>query len=162
MIKLERTSESSSELLKNLYSMYLHDLSSYTSSLQINSQGIFEFDGFDFFWKKEGIQPYFIMYDEKIVGFLLLLSASFTKDRIDYSINDFFILKGYRGKEVARRAVEACFKECKGIYYISQLKANKQAVSFWRKTYQILNLAYKEYEDVVDDEAVIIQEVIVK
>lgn len=161
-VDLQSVPITSKELLRNLYSLYLHDLSAYSASLHTNEKGVFEFEGFEKFWDTEGLEPFFIKYDRKVVGFILLVSSPLTKKGIDYMINDFFVLNAYRGKGVAKQAVKNCFTYYKGHFYISQLKDNDRAISFWKKAYEKLNIEYKEYNDVKDDEQIVVQEAIIK
>ena len=120
-------------VLRNLYSLYLHDLSAYTDGLEVSEDGSFEFDSFSLIWEKEGITPYFITADEKLAGFVLILEAPFTT-KVDKVINDFFILNTFRRKGVATAAVSEIFAQNKGSYYISQLVENETAVHFWKKS----------------------------
>jgi predicted acetyltransferase len=143
-------------LLKNLYSLYLHDLSAYSHSLKPNAEGAFEFDSFDKIWEKEGINPYLLKMDNEIIGFSLLLEAPFTK-KVDFCINDFFIYNRYRGKGFSEEAVQVIFQEKQGSYYVSQLKENKRAVGFWKKMYEKFHIAYEESLELEDGEEVIYQ-----
>jgi len=147
-------------ILRNLYSLYLHDLSAYAKGLQVSEDGSFEFDSFDLIWEKEGLVPYLIHSEGQLAGFILLLEAPITK-RVDKVINDFFILNPYRGKGVAKAAAAKIFEEHKGSYYISQLKENQPAVRFWRKIYQQLELDVQEYTEDQEGEEVVYQTFVV-
>jgi predicted acetyltransferase len=155
-IVLEKIELEKKHILRNLYSLYLHDLSAYAKGLQVSEDGSFEFDSFDLIWEKEGLVPYLIHSDGQVAGFILLLEAPFTK-RVDKVINDFFILNPYRGKGVAKAAAAKIFEEHKGSYYISQLKENQPAVHFWRKIYQQLELDVQEYTENQEGEEVVYQ-----
>jgi predicted acetyltransferase len=155
-IVLEKIELEKKHILRNLYSLYLHDLSAYAKGLQVSEDGSFEFDSFDLIWEKEGLVPYLIHSEGQLAGFILLLEAPFTK-RVDKVINDFFILNPYRGKGVAKAAAAKIFEEHKGSYYISQLKENQPAVHFWRKIYQQLELDVQEYTENQEGEEVVYQ-----
>ncbi|GAA3319771.1 hypothetical protein GCM10020331_028040 [Ectobacillus funiculus] len=45
--------------LRNLYSLYLYDLSEFSYSLSLNADGLYEFEGFDKVIEREELQPYF-------------------------------------------------------------------------------------------------------
>lgn len=143
-------------LLKNLYSFYIHDLSAFSNTLKPNAEGAFEFDAFEKIWERDGINPYLIKNDDTLIGFCLLLEPPFTK-KVDYCINDFFIYSHFRGKGFAEEAVKMIFQEKKGSYYVSQLKNNKRAVSFWKKMYEKFHLAYEESMEIEEGEEVIYQ-----
>ncbi|MCM3574967.1 GNAT family N-acetyltransferase [Mesobacillus subterraneus] len=149
------------EVLHNLYSLYLHDLSAYTEGLQISDSGRFEFDSFSLVWEKEGVTPYFIIAGGKLAGFVLILEAPFTS-KVDKVINDFFILHPYRGKGVAKAAVAEIFSQNKGSFYISQLVENKPAVRFWNKIYQQHGIEFEEHTEVQDGEEVVYQTFVVR
>lgn len=153
---LEKIVADKKEILRNLYSLYLHDLSAFTDGLQVGEDGSFEFDSFSLIWEKEGITPYFIKVDEKLAGFVLILEAPFTT-KVDKVINDFFILNPFRGTGAAQAAVSEIFAQNKGSYYISQLVKNQTAVHFWKKVYQQEGIAFEEQSEVEDGEEVVYQ-----
>ena len=159
-VNLEKIKPDKKEVLRNLYSLYLHDLSAYTEGLQINDSGSYEFDSFSLIWEKEGITPSFIKVDEKLAGFGLILEAPVTT-KVDKVINDFFILNPVRGKGVAKAAVAEIFSQNKGSYYISQLVQNKPAVRFWNKIYQQHGIEFEEHTEVQDGEEVVYQTFVV-
>lgn len=156
-ITLREVQENEKNILGNLYSFYLHDLSKFTSHIQINKYGFFEFEDLHTFWTTDGISPYFIKYEENIVGFILLLERPFLKKENDFSINDIFILNQYKGRNIGIQAVEALFKIKKGEYYIIELINNTPAVSFWKKIYNKLNIDFHEKQQIIDDELCLVQ-----
>ncbi|MBS8265464.1 GNAT family N-acetyltransferase [Mesobacillus boroniphilus] len=158
---LEKIGPDKKEILRNLYSLYLHDLSNYTKGLQISEDGSFEFDSFSLIWEKDGVTPYFMIVDEKLAGFVLILEAPFTT-KVDKVINDFFILNPFRGKGVAKAAVSEIFAHNKGSYYISQLIKNQTAVHFWKKVYQQEGIAFVEQSEVQDGEEVVYQTFVIR
>ncbi|AST93491.1 MULTISPECIES: GNAT family N-acetyltransferase [Sutcliffiella] len=160
-ITLHEVLQSEKDVLRNFYSLYLHDLSKFTSTLEISEEGYFEFDGFEKFWEVEGIVPYFIKLEERIIGFILLLERPFLKALNDFGINDIFILNKYKGKGLGREAVKQLFKEKPGKYFVMELIDNQPAVSFWKKLYSELDIQYEEKEDHIDDEPCLIQTFVV-
>ncbi|MEH6941965.1 GNAT family N-acetyltransferase [Bacillus sp. JJ722] len=154
---LQLVHENDKEILLNLYSLYLHDLSKYTNSIDLGPDGVFHFDGSDLFWETEGITPYFIKYENSIVGFLLLIERPFLKNESDYGINDIFILNKFRGKGLGKKVLEILFKEKHGEYFVIELVENVPAVSFWKKVYRQFNIEFVEREELIDDEPCLIQ-----
>ncbi|WP_346779378.1 hypothetical protein [Paenibacillus brevis] len=54
---------------------------------------------FDIWWSKQSILfPYLIRVDEIPVGFALVASPPYTPHGSDFYINEFFILRSYRGR----------------------------------------------------------------
>lgn len=97
-LTLQVANKKDSHILCNLYSLYLHDLSKFTNSLDLGKDGSFHFDALDSFWDVEGLSPYFIKHKENIIGFLLLSERPFLKRDSDFGVNDIFILNKFRGK----------------------------------------------------------------
>ncbi|RHW40272.1 GNAT family N-acetyltransferase [Neobacillus notoginsengisoli] len=156
-VYLNKTGPEDATILKNMYALYLHDLSAYSNSLEETPDGTYEFDSFSVFWSKQGVNPYFIMVGEERAGFLLLLEPPFTKN-INYVVNDFFLYNRFRGKGVAAKAVEQLFEQKKGSYFVGQLSGNDRAIAFWRKAYIQNGIHYEEYEDEEEGESIICQE----
>ncbi|PKF85957.1 GNAT family N-acetyltransferase [Bacillus sp. BA3] len=151
-VSINPISKDEKHILQNLYSLYLHDLSEFTDGLDISTDGSFEL-----IWKKEGLTPYFLKKDMKIVGFLLLLERPFLNKDYDYSINDIFILKKYRRKGAAISLLKELFKQKKGSYFVVQLAKNIPAVIFWRKIFSELNIDFEEKKKIVDNEECLVQ-----
>ncbi|MCC2249390.1 GNAT family N-acetyltransferase [Virgibacillus sp. AGTR] len=157
MVSLSLTPQEEKQILYNLYSLYLHDLSSFTNDLDISENGSFAYDSFDLIWETDGLAPYFLKDREKIVGFLLLLERPFLKKGYDYSINDIFMLRKFRGKGITILLLKELFKQKRGKYVVAELAKNKPAVSFWRKAYQKLNINFEEKKQVIDNEICFVQ-----
>ncbi|RRN70238.1 GNAT family N-acetyltransferase [Peribacillus simplex] len=156
-VSLIPISKDKKHILQNLYSLYLYDLSEYTGSLEVSSNGSFEFDSFDLIWEREGLSPYLLKKDTTIVGFLLLLERPFLEKDYDYSINDIFMLKKYRRKGITITLLKELFEQKKGKYYVLELISNKPAILFWKNVYSKLNIAFEEKKQNVDNEECLIQ-----
>lgn len=156
-VTIREVKEGDKTILRNLFSLYLHDLSSYTTMLDIGEDGSFEYGGFDRFWQVGGISPYFIQWDDRIIGFILLLERPFLKKEHDYAVSDIFILNKYKGKGLGKKAIRTLFQEKKGKYYVIELMENKPAVIFWKKLYRELNIHFEERQEIIDDETCLVQ-----
>ena len=154
---LKEVQESESHILRNLYSLYLHDLSKFTTNINIGKDGFFEYDDLNTFWKVNGITPFFIEVNDCIIGFLLLLERPFLKKENDFGINDIFILNKYKGKGLGKQAVGNLFLKKPGKYFVVELVQNIPAVSFWKKIYNDLDIVYQERKEIIDDESCLIQ-----
>ncbi|MFJ8526867.1 GNAT family N-acetyltransferase [Bacillus sp. NPDC094106] len=156
-VTLEAVSTKQLEILKNFYALYLHDLSEFSPTLHPNENGFFEFDAFELICTREELIPYFIQYEEKYIGFILFAKVPFTAPKTDFCINDFFLLKPYRGKQIADQAILEIFKQHMGTYYVAQLKSNSRAVAFWKKFYQKNEIEYQEIEKMDEDDLCLTQ-----
>ncbi|MGM1048120.1 MAG: GNAT family N-acetyltransferase [Bacillota bacterium] len=137
------------EILKNLMTLYLHDLSEFSNDIDINQdKGLFEFDVFELFFEKEGLTPFFIVYENNIIGFILLQSGPYSnQEYADFVLNSFFILKKYRRRGLGREACKAFFNLYPGRYAVGQLLNNKPAVLYWKNVYKSLNIEFYEKEE---------------
>jgi predicted acetyltransferase len=156
-VQLQAATKSDQEILYNLYSLYLHDLSRYTANLNIDTNGSFKFDLFDSLWETEGLSPYFIYHGPSLIGFVLIVERPFLKKAYDYSINDIFILNQYRGKGYALEAIKELFQQNKGKYFVIELANNTPAIEFWKIAYRKLDISFLEREESIDGDAVFIQ-----
>jgi predicted acetyltransferase len=156
-VTLKQVLESEKSILRNLYSLYLHDLSRFTSMIDTGADGFFEYESLDKFWEVDGLSPYFIKLDDGIIGFILLLERPFLKKENDFGVNDIFVLNKYKGKGIGKQAIVNLFRKKKGKYFVIELIENKPAVSFWKKLYTDLNIQYEERQDLIEDEQCLIQ-----
>lgn len=156
-ITLQKALVEDRTILENLYSLYLHDLSFYSNSIEVSPNGSFIYDDMSMIWNEEGVVPYFIKREEKLAGFILLLERPFLKKTSDYSINDIFILNPYRGKGLGQEVLNTLFEQKKGRYFVVELERNKPAVIFWKKVFERLGISYDERKELVDDEPCLIQ-----
>ncbi|QWH11065.1 GNAT family N-acetyltransferase [Bacillus mycoides] len=157
VVALQRVQESEKEILRNLYALYLHDLSKFTVNIKIGADGFFEYEDLHMLWKNDGITPYFIKMDHSIVGFLLLLERPFLKKENDFGINDIFILNQYKGKGIGKQVIENLLEEKRGQYFVIELIKNVPAVTFWKKVYRELNIKFDERKQIIDDEECLVQ-----
>ena len=161
-LSLQAVLEVEKSILKNLYSLYLHDLSNFTSQLDIGEGGNFEYDGVDGFWETDGLFPYFILLEKNIIGFMLIVERPFLKRDYDFGVNDLFILNKYKGKGLGRQAIQELFRTKKGKCFVIELIENKPAVIFWKSIYNGLNIQFEERQELVDDEQCYIQTFIIE
>ena len=156
-LDLQPVVEKEQVLLRNLYSLYLHDLSRFSSNLTIGEDGFFHYEDLELFWSTEGISPYFIKLDDQVIGFLLLLERPYlTKDN-DFGINDLFILNPYKGKGFGRGALKKLFNEKRGKYFVIELRENEPAILFWKKVFKDFEIDFDERSQLVDGEDCFIQ-----
>jgi predicted acetyltransferase len=159
MMRITKVEQDGKEILKNLMTLFLHDLSEFNSNLTMNpTNGLFEFDVFEWFFEKEGLTPFFIHVEDRIIGFILLQSGPFSNQEFaDYVLNSFFILKKYRRKGLGRAACQLFFEQFPGRYAISQILTNTPAILFWRNLYQSLDIEFNEKEEIEEGLKVVYQ-----
>ncbi|SDG49693.1 Predicted acetyltransferase [Fontibacillus panacisegetis] len=133
-------------IINNLYPLYLHDLSEIWG-WQPNTYGVFEADEiltlteqnnvFDIWWSKPTILcPYLIRANEVPVGFALVATPPYTPHGSNFYMNEFFILRSFRGRGVAEVAAIQVFNSHRGTWELQTNPGenNRRAQSFWRRT----------------------------
>lgn len=146
------------ELLRNFLALYLHDLSEYTERLDINRQGFFDYRDLDKYFYRKFLIPLLYQVNRQPAGFILLDQKPYTPKNIDYFINEFFILKKYRRKGIAKMVIKELFTIYPGRYLVLQLSSNLPAINFWHKVYEENGLQYTETIEELDGEECLSQE----
>lgn len=144
-VKISLTDEST-KFINNLYPLYLHDLSEIWG-WKPNQYGVYEDDDtltlsdqnkvFDIWWTKPSVLfPYLIRVDNIPAGFALVATPPYTPHGSDYYMNEFFILRPYRGMGVAQAAAVQVFHNHRSSWELqtNPTEKNTRAQSFWRKT----------------------------
>ncbi len=146
-IEIELSTKDTAYIIKNLYPLYLHDLSGHYGNLP-NRHGVFEdtdevktlgeqYDIQNIWWEKPGVlYPYLVCVDERPAGFVLIATPPYCNQGIDYFVNEFFLLQPYRGKGIAGRTAHQVFDQHRGKWelFTNHLEANIAGKKFWRKT----------------------------
>jgi aminoglycoside 6'-N-acetyltransferase I len=146
-IDVKLTDKNDAYIIKNLYPLYLHDLSGHHGTFP-NCHGIYE-DTDDFitlqdqyvvqnvWWEKPGcLFPFLILVDGRPAGFDLIATSPHCNKDIDFFVNDFFLLQPYRGRGIAEIAATKVFDQFKGKWELFTNPADKNigAQQYWRKT----------------------------
>lgn len=133
-------------IINNLYPLYLHDLSEIWNRLP-NKFGVFDEDDlrtleeqkavFDIWWEKPSILfPYLISVNSIPAGFGLVARPPYTPDQADFYLNEFFIVRSFRGKGVGEQAAQQLFNRYHGQWQLhtNPTARNTHSTAFWRKT----------------------------
>lgn len=143
-VKIEKVDYENKQVLKNIYQLYLHDLSQYNYE-DIDTKGLYDVNFLDLFWEKEGLSAFFIKLNEKLIGLILLQSGKYAPPSgEDYYISEFFILKKYRRNGIGKKAVGILFDMFPGKYLLGQMPNNNPAIKFWKSVYLQLELDFIE------------------
>ncbi|WP_430157929.1 GNAT family N-acetyltransferase [Paenibacillus algorifonticola] len=135
-------------IINNIYPLYLHDLSEVWKH-KINRYGVFENDDtrtlteqnrvFDIWWEHPNVLfPYLITVDHLPAGLAFVATPPFTPcpPSIHYYMNEFFLLRNYRGKGIGEEAFRQIIKKMPGNWELqtNPTDRNERAKHFWRKT----------------------------
>ncbi|MDF2543790.1 MAG: hypothetical protein K0S47_3508 [Herbinix sp.] len=145
-IEIKLADDTSSYIIKNMYPLYLHDLSELHGTLP-NQHGIFEdgdvktlADQYDIqqpWFEHPGVLfPYLIMVDDIPAGFCLVATGRFVPPGSEIYIYETFLLKPFRGKSISYQAVIDIFNRHRGewMLYTNATENNYRAQLFWCKT----------------------------
>lgn len=147
-ITLENVQEKGKEMIKNLFQFYLHDLSEFAETLNVNSQGKFENSDVDTFFDMENAISMTININDEVVGFIFMIKGK----TVDYIINEIFILRKHRSKGIGKIVINKLFELYPGKYGLAILAKNKLAIRFWNSVYDEHNIDYEENEAIYDKE----------
>lgn len=152
--------DKNANIIKNLYPLYLHDLSEIYGNFP-NGYGIYEDkpiktleEQYDlqniWFQKPEILFPFIIIADNKPAGFALVATGEYAPKDTKYYLHEFFLIRPYRGKNIAEIGARQVFDKFQGKWqvYTNPTSSNKKAQSFWNKT--INNYTSGNFEKVVD------------
>lgn len=136
LVEVAEASAAERAFIRNVYPLYLHDLSPFTEFYEIDEQGVF-FPDYLPDWldtKSPLVHPMLIRAERRPAGFAFVGQAPYphmTPGR-DFRMCEFFVLSRYRRAGVGLRAAHACFDRFRGVWEVSELPANVGAVRFWR------------------------------
>ena len=146
-IEIKLADKNDGFIIKNMYPLYLHDLSGIHNILP-NKYGIFEEDEnirtlqqqYDiqeiWFQDPKLLFPYLIIADGIPAGFCLIGSGKYVPKEVDYYVYETFLLSVFRGKSISYKAIKEIFSRHKGkwMLYTHSTDNNKRAQNFWHKT----------------------------
>ncbi|MCM3783511.1 hypothetical protein M3231_11035 [Neobacillus mesonae] len=146
-LNVELTSIENSYIIKNLYPLYLYDLSQHYERYP-NSYGIYEdtddyktlmdqYDVQNIWWEKPDILfPFLIQVDSIPAGFILIATPPHCSPGIDFFVNEFFLLQPFRGRGIAEAAAVKVFDRFRGNWelFTNPSERNMVGQKFWRKT----------------------------
>ncbi len=135
-IRVERPVTAGQEdLLRSMYSLYLHDLSEFTDFYQLDGGGEWTPDYLPTWRDRDNpaVRPYLIWLDDRPVGLALVGAKPFPymSADVDYRMSEFFIMRGCRRGGVGRAAAQHVFAMLPGTWEIVQLPDNRAATAFW-------------------------------
>lgn len=145
-VEINRITKDFEELFFNFYNLYLYDLSEYTGE-DPQANGKFDPTNTYLYLEREELQPYWIWSGGRPVGFILVCAPPYVDEGVDFTVQELFLLKKYRGKGIANQAVEIVLGKLNGKIGVSQLEANKPAVRFWQKFYREHQIEFTEEQE---------------
>ncbi|MFF2092234.1 GNAT family N-acetyltransferase [Paenibacillus sp. NPDC058174] len=150
-IEVRLTDKNDAYIIKNMYPLYLHDLSGHYGLVPghtPNKHGIYEdsdhyitlndqYQVQNIWWEHpNALFPYLIAADNRPAGFALIAAPPYCPPGADYFVNDFFMLQPFRGNGHAQIAITSLFQRFTGQWelYTNPSEKNGVGQSFWRRT----------------------------
>ncbi|WP_314591635.1 GNAT family N-acetyltransferase [Paenibacillus terrigena] len=137
-------------LLHQLIQLYRYDSSEFDGHA-LTSHGLYLYKYLDHQWTDEYRRPLIFRVDGELAGFALV-ALGVPKEFVKLSeadatntINDFFIMRKFRGKGYGKQAAFAIFDQFPGSWEVRQTAANLPANRFWNRVIgEYTNGAYIE------------------
>ncbi|MFC1736381.1 GNAT family N-acetyltransferase [Candidatus Hydrogenedentota bacterium] len=145
-VELKPSNNEDAHIIKNLYPLYLHDISEFDGNTPNRHGLIGEDDSVttlarqgeaqDNWWQNpEALFPYLILVGGCPAGFNLIATNPCLPQGIeaDFEVHEFFLVHAYRGKGVAEQAAIEGFDRHRGKWEVVTCPAHERAIAFWRK-----------------------------
>lgn len=145
-VDLKLTDDAEARIIKNLWPLYVHDISEFDGSTP-NPHGLNLEDDrvatlaeqgetLGAWWKDPGsLFPYLILADSRPAGFNLIAAPPHIPEgiRADFVVHEFFVMHAFRGDSVSERAAIDGFERHRGRWEIVTYPNHPRAIAFWRR-----------------------------
>jgi predicted acetyltransferase len=127
-VEAVRVGDEARPVVEQLIQLCLHDMTDF-NPFPIGEDGRYEYDHLDRFWR----YPYLIRADGELAGFALVIDeCPVTSTRPCRFMAEFFVLRPYRRRGVAREAAGAIVARHPGPWHVGVIERNETAAAFWR------------------------------
>lgn len=130
MIRLQNVREEDKALFWNINQKYLYEMTSYYPD-EMDQQGNYHYGYFDAYFSDPERKAFFILHDEKMIGFVMLNPYSAIGHHPDYTIAEFTIFPSYRRKHYAFDAAKLILSNYRGQWEIKYNEKNLGAKNLW-------------------------------
>ena len=142
MISVERVGVERETILRNLYQLYIHDMSEWLG-FAAQPDGRFAFDTGPL-WRSD-VAVYLARVDGALAGFGVTQPANpWLPSRTGRDVKDLFVLRRHRRQGVARALACRLWDDRPGAWLIRVLAANQPAVPFWRAAVRVYCQTHQE------------------
>nr|AYM54405.1 hypothetical protein [Phaselicystis flava] len=135
-IEITRATGDEATLLRNLYPLYLHDLTEFSDFYSIDDRGVWQPDYLDFWLSgRPDTHPLILRAEGRPIGFACVGQAPFPfmSPERDFHLSEFFVLRKHRRRGLGRAAARALFDRFPGTWELSEVPENAAAIAFWRR-----------------------------
>jgi predicted acetyltransferase len=122
------------DFVRNVYPLYLHDLSEWSAHYATNRAGRFEPYYVEDWLARETSRTYAFLRDGHPVGFAWVARQPFPvmSADVDYKLVECFVLRAHRRAGVASAAAPRVFDAQRGLWELTA--ENPPALAFWERT----------------------------
>ncbi len=106
-IEITEATNDTKPIIQNLARFYIYDLSEFQDR-KCPDNGLFEDEDYSRYWTTPGNFPYLVICQHELAGFVFVEEGGSSAD-IDYHIAEFFIVRKFRRKGVARHVHATSF-----------------------------------------------------
>jgi predicted acetyltransferase len=99
----------------------------------VNDLGLYDYDYLDNYWTEENRFPFFIKFNNKFAGFVMINDYPEIKIETNYSISEFFIMHKYRRLGIGKYVANYILNKYKGKWQLQYHPKNKASEKFWIK-----------------------------
>ncbi len=151
IVQLVPARPSQLDVLRNLWQLYMHDFTEFMQAgdpgAEVDEQGLYPYE-FDLarYWGRPGFWAYVPRVKDRIAGFVLVSDRLRFRKGPGRYIDEFFVLRRYRGKGIGRSLAFQTFDTFRGYWEIAEIPGNKPAQAFWRRV--IRDYTHDRFEEI--------------
>jgi predicted acetyltransferase len=132
-VELKKVSIDEKEILRNLLEKYNYEFSQWAKN-DVNDLGLYGYQYLDYYWTENKRWAYFVLVDNKLAGFAMIIDLPEVDDReTDFQMAEFFILHKYRQHGIGKQVCFQIFELHKGRWQLKRHPHNIASVLFWDK-----------------------------
>ena len=149
-ITLKRGMPSDQPIFHRLMQLYLYDFSEFLP-LYVDDHGLFEQTILEAYFVNATKYPFLIIANQAIAGFILVNADPVLPQHAGGKrLKEFFVLRGFRRKQVGRQAAIQVFNLFPGRWEVGVVATNLPAQRFWERTIDTYTCG-RYTHDLVDD-----------
>src|SRR5262249_31552488 len=128
----------------HLVQFYIHDFTDFLGPerlMQVGEDGLYpDVMRLKRYWTEPDKSVWFIRAEGQLAGFALLNAQTHSGQPADFNMAEFFVLRPFRGKDVAERAVVDVLHRHPGQWEVAIMERNTPALRFWPRAIQRANI----------------------
>lgn len=119
-------------VIQNMARFYVYDLAK-DCGWPIEADGLYESFDFKPYFIDQDKEAFLIKINDELAGFVLLDKKG-TTSNLDWNMGEFFIISKFQNKGYGSKIAQQIWNTHTGLWEVSVIPENKNAISFWRNT----------------------------